>query len=129
MIFITNGTRRINADFVKEIDINDKAENHIFSIKIVDNADNVEVLNVDILRLLKAEFCGTSIKECELKEFAKKIKDKTAEDFEQLNCLETMLEICENKARNFIKEIDLEELVYNNLLELADNFTVPIIFE
>lgn len=130
MIFITNGTRKVNVDFIKEININKYEADHIFSIKIIDNADNRFSLDVDILGMLEAEYAGTSLEDYDLQPFAREIRDKTIEDFEQSNCLETALEACENdKLKGTIKEINIEDLVYNNLLELADNFTVPIIFE
>lgn len=126
MLFITNRTKKINANFIKELDVNLETLDHIFSIKITDNADNRFFLDVDILELLKGEYRGTSLEDYDLKAFARQIREKTINDFEQLNCLETALHVCENSKVSTIKEIDIEELVYDNLLKFTDEFVSKI---
>lgn len=122
MLFITNRTKKVNANFIKELDINSKAEDHVFSIKMIDNMDNIETLDVDVLEMIKSECAGVNFANCDFEAFSKAVKDKTIEDFEQSNCLETALETCENKLRSTIKEINIEDLVYDNFLKLADTY-------
>lgn len=125
MLFLKNGTRRINLMFVKEFEVDTTQGNNLFTIRIIDNADNVTYITVDVLALIKRNDLDYRIDKKYLDEIIDQIKDKTEEDLEQSNYFENIMfspNLDYDPSKTPVNEIDFEEIVYNNAEDITDRY-------
>lgn len=125
MLFLKNGTRRINLMFVKEFEVDTTQGNNLFTIRIIDNENNVNYISIDVLELIQRNDLDYKIDKKYLGEIIDQIKDKTEEDLEQCNYFKNIMfspNLDYDPEENPINEIDFEEIVYNHAEDITDRY-------
>lgn len=107
-MFLKNNDYRINLEYVKEFEVNKNSSEEVFSIKIVDNKDNIKTIDINIREMLEEE--GFKIDKSKEREIIKKVKK------------ECYYKISSNDLFCNKKDLDIDDMVYDCFLSILDMY-------
>lgn len=108
MRFLKNNDYRFNLEYMKKCYVNKNSKEDIFSVKIIDNNDSVELIDVNIRDMISSE--GVEIEENKKKEIIKRVKE---ECFYIISMNDLFIEK---------DEIDIDDMVNDCLLSVLDTY-------
>lgn len=120
VILFKDRDRRISLDFIKSFAVDETEKKKIFKLNLVDNQNYIDTISVDIKELLDEYYLTQYIPKSELKTVIKMINEKTRKNFKDKHFIKNMINKCSDTIGDYIIEVDVEEVVYQNAKKVLD---------
>lgn len=120
VILFKDRDRRISLDFIKSFAVDETEKNKIFKLNLVDNDNAIDAITIDIDELLWKYALTKYIPKSELKTVINMINKKTRKNFEDKHFIKNIIDKCSDTVGDYVVEIDVEEIVYQNAKKLLD---------
>lgn len=120
VILFKDKDRRISWEFIKSFSVDETEQNKIFKLSLLYNDNSIDVIKIDIDELLWKYELIKYIPKSELNTVIKMINEKTRKDFKKPHFIKRIIDKCSDTIGNYIIEVDVEEIVYQNTKKVLD---------
>lgn len=120
VILFKDRDRRISWEFIKSFEVDSSETKKIFKLKIFDNQNSISYISVNIKDLLDEHYLTQYIPKSELNTVIKMINEKTRKNFQDQHFIKNIIDKCSDTVGDYVVEIDVEEIVYQNAKKVLD---------